>query len=77
MGHSNMTSPYLENIIKKIADDGARPYHKQFALERLATVIKTLRDEIDGGDECKARDGWLSDMIADLEYVERQVGAIK
>ena len=67
----------IEDQILAVAAAGMRPYQQQAALNRLEKVIAELRDAIDGGTECEGRDAWLTEMIADLEYVSAQIRGMK
>ena len=42
-------------------------------LDRLAELRQELLDNIDGGDECRGRDSWLSSLIRDVEDIEIRV----
>jgi len=46
---------------------------RAYVLSLLADLTTELRDNIDGGDECRGRDGWLSGLINDVEYIRHLV----
>ena len=66
----------MDQILDVVAA-GQRPLQKRFALERLAKVQIELLDAIDGGDECRGRDTWISGLLRDLDYVESQIRSIR
>ena len=67
----------LSKTLLAIAATGARPHHKAAALKRLGAIKTELRDAIDGGDECRGRDSWISNLILEVDYVIAQVEAIQ
>lgn len=62
--------------VLKVAAAGARPYQKQFALERLARSRAAIAAKLGGSSALSYRD-LLEALDLDLAYVENQVGSIR
>jgi hypothetical protein len=63
-------------VVMEVAAAGARPLHRQYALERMERSRAAIAAKLEGSSALSYKD-LLEALDLDLAYVELQVGSIR